>query len=228
MPELLVLEHEDDVPAGLLGGLLAARAASGGPSVRTARVGDDELPGFDALSQIVVLGARASAVGTGSQPWVADEVAYVRRAALSGVPVLGICFGAQVLSAALGGGVHRLDAPQVGWISVHTADPQALPQGPWLSWHEDAVTPPPRSRVLAQDDVGVQAFAAGPHLGVQFHPEVTPAIVDGWIEADRRGPADRGYEPDALRAAGAEHAPAAARNALRLFSRWLGPVSGGR
>ncbi len=226
MPELLVLEHQDDVPAGLLGGLLAARAATGGPAVRTARVGVDELPGFDGLSQIVVLGADASAVGTGSEPWVADEVAYLRRAALSGVPVLGICFGAQVLAAALGGGVHRLDAPQIGWTCASTADPQALPGGPWLSWHEDAVTPPPRSRVLAQDDVCVQAFAAGPHLGVQFHPEVTPAIVGGWIDGDRRDPAGRVYEPDALRAASEEHAPAAARNALRLFSRWLGPPGG--
>jgi len=222
MPDLLVLQHQDDAPVGLLGGLLAARAAAGGAAARTVRVDAGELPAPSAASRIVVLGADASAVGTGSQPWVAEEVLFLRRAAFAGVPILGICFGAQVLAAALGGGVHRLDAPQIGWISVPSTDPQALPDGPWLSWHEDAVTPPPRSRVVAQDDVGVQAFAAGPHLGVQFHPEVTPAIVDGWIDADGRDLADRVYAPDELRAATAENAPAAARNALRLFGRWLG------
>ncbi len=205
--EIFVLQHQDDAPAGLLGAFLAARADL---DVRTVRVDADELPALgstaDEPARIVVLGADASAVGTGSQGWVAEEVALLRRAALRGIPILGICFGAQTLSAALGGGVHRLERPQIGWSTMATSDPQALPAGPWLSWHEDAVTPPPRATVLAHDDVCVQAYAAGPHLAVQFHPEVTLPIVDGWIDADGRDLADRVYDPSALREASAEHA----------------------
>lgn len=218
MADLLVLQHQDDAPAGLLGGVLAARP---GTTVRTVRVDLEALPDPAAATAVVVLGADASAVGAGSEGWVAPETAWVRRAALAGVPVLGICFGAQVLAAALGGRVHRMPAAQVGWIRTPSTDIQALPSGPWLAWHQDAVLPPPNARVLARDEHCVQAFAAGPHLAVQFHPEVTPAIVEGWIAADGRALADRAYDADALRAATAEHAPAAAQAALRLFARWL-------
>lgn len=223
MAEILVLQHQDDAPAGLLGGVLAARLPG---RSRTVRVDAGELPSSGTSpSAVVVLGADASAVDGGSEPWVADEVAWVRRAALAGVPVLGICFGAQILAAALGGRVHRMKTPQVGWIRTPSTDIQALPSGPWLSWHEDAVLPPPNARVLARDEFCVQAFAAGPHLAVQFHPEVTPAIVDGWITADGRALADRVYDPDELRAATAAQAPASAAAALRLFARFLKDVA---
>jgi GMP synthase-like glutamine amidotransferase len=181
----------------------------------------EALPDPRGAAAIVVLGADASAVGEGSEPWVAPEIAWTRAAAIAGVPILGICFGAQVLARALGGRVHRMPAAQVGWIRTPSTDIQALPSGPWLSWHQDAVLPPPNARVLARDEHCVQAFAAGPHLAVQFHPEVTPAIVDAWIATDGRDLAERVYDPEALRAQTAEHAPAAAQAALRLFARWL-------
>lgn len=218
MADILVLQHQDDAPAGLLGGVLASRA---GTSVRTVRVDREALPDPRGAAAIAILGSDASAVGDGSAAWVAPEIAWTRAAAIAGVPVLGICFGAQVLASALGGRVHRMPVAQVGWIRTPSTDIQALPSGPWLAWHQDAVLPPPNARVLARDDFCVQAFTAGPHLAVQFHPEVTPAIVDGWIAADGRDLADRVYDADALRAATAEHAPAAAQAALRLFARWL-------
>ncbi|MCW3015820.1 MAG: type 1 glutamine amidotransferase [Solirubrobacterales bacterium] len=218
MADVLVLQHQDDAPAGLLAGVLTASPST---VMRTVRVHAEALPSPDGARALVVLGSDASAVGAGSAPWVAGEVAWVRRAALAGVPVLGICFGAQVLAAALGGAVHRMPAPQVGWVSVPSVDIRTLPSGPWLSWHEDAVTPPPNARVLARDEVCVQAFAAGPHLGVQFHPEVTPPIVEGWIAADGRDLADRVYDPEQLREQSRAHAQRAAKDALRLFSRWL-------
>ncbi len=218
MRDVLVLQHQPDAPAGLLAGVLGAAP---GVTVHTVAVADESLPAPGTARAVVVLGSDASVVAGGSAPWIRDEITWVRRAALAGVPVLGICFGAQVLAAALGGDVHRLPAAQVGWVPVPSTDVQAVPGGPWLSWHEDAVTPPPNARVLARDDVGVQAFGAGPHLGVQFHPEVTPAIVDAWIAADGRALADRVYDPDTLRAQTAEHAAKAAPQALRLFSRWL-------
>jgi GMP synthase-like glutamine amidotransferase len=218
MSDVLVLQHQPDAPAGLLAGVLHAAP---GTTTRTVAVAGEPLPDPAGARAVVVLGSDASVVGGGSEPWIPGEVAFVRRAAEAGVPVLGICFGAQVLAAALGGDVHRLPVAQVGWVSVPSIDVRTVPSGPWLAWHEDAVTPPPGAKVLARDDVCVQAYAAGPHLGVQFHPEVTPAIVDGWIDGDGRELVDRVYDPDALREQTREHAPAAARDALRLFSRWL-------
>ncbi len=219
MADVLVLQHQDDAPAGLLAGVLSAAAPDA--AVRTVAVAEEALPSPDGARAIVVLGSDASVVGGGTEPWIPGELAFVRAAARADVPVLGICFGAQVLAAALGGDVHRMDAPQVGWVPVPSVDIRTIPSGPWLAWHEDAVTPPPGAKVLAEDDVCVQAFAAGPHLGVQFHPEVTPAIVEGWIAGDGRELAERVYDPDELARATRENAARAAPDALRLFSRWL-------
>lgn len=222
MSDVLVLQHQDDAPAGLLGGVL--QASGGRP--RSVRVDGEALPSAARARAVVVLGSDASAVGDGSAAWVGPEVAWLREVARAGVPILGVCFGAQVLAAALGGDVHRMPVPQVGWVSVPSVDIRVVPSGPWLAWHKDAVTPPAGARVLARDEVCVQAFAAGPHLGVQFHPEVTPAIVDGWIAADGRDLAERVYDPDALRAQTAAQGQRAAKDALRLFARWLSHTGG--
>lgn len=223
MRDVLVLQHQADAPPGLLADALDATGATS----RTVRVDAEPLPPVSAAATataIVVLGSDASAVGEGSAPWIPGEIAWLRDAVAAGAPVLGICFGAQVLAAALGGTVERMREPQIGWIEPRSEDPGALPGGPWFAWHEDAVTPPPGARVLARDDRCVQAFAAGPHLGVQFHPEVTPAIVEGWIDAYGRELASEVFDPDRLLEDTLRHAPAAAGAARRLFERWLGAM----
>jgi GMP synthase-like glutamine amidotransferase len=147
----------------------------------------------------------------------AFELKLARAADAAGLPVLGICFGAQVLAAALGGSVHRLERPELGWVTVETADAEHVPAGPWLAWHEDGFTLPPLAYELAANAFGVQAFCLCRHLAVQFHPEVTPAIVRDWI-ADDHGHLDRaGTTRAALDAATAEHAATAAGAAERLF-----------
>src|SRR5206468_4243501 len=104
-----------------------------------------------------------------------------------------------------------------------------VPAGPWLCWHNDFITAPPGAEVLARSARATHAYRAGAHLGVQFHPEVTPAIVEDWMRAEARGaeggPPDRvgrdlargGVDHDALRAKTAELAPAAACRAWGLF-----------
>ena len=53
-----------------------------------------------------------------------------------------------------------------------------------MAWHEDGFTLPPLAYELARNAFGVQAFCHCRHLAVQFHPEVTPAIVEGWASSD--------------------------------------------
>ncbi len=73
-------------------------------------------------------------------PWVADEIAYARSLISLGVPVLGICFGGQMLAAALGGTVSRAPIPEIGWVSVSSDEPALIEPGPWLEWHFDRFT----------------------------------------------------------------------------------------
>jgi GMP synthase-like glutamine amidotransferase len=209
----LVVQHQDDAPPGLLESWARRR----GLALDVLRPDRAPLPAPDAAGPaacVVVLGSDAS-VATRDAPWIEPELAWLRDAAAR-LPVLGICFGAQALAAALGGGVRRADRPEIGWISLAGAEPP-VPPGPFFAWHEDVIDPPPGARVLARNAAGVQAWEAGAHLAVQFHPEVTPHIVEGWASAYGRALSDAGVDAAALRDEGAAHGAAAMAGAHALF-----------
>lgn len=203
------LQHSaTDVP-----GVLGAVAVGLGLDVSAHRAdhGPAGLPAAGTFDLLVVLGSIESATDDGVA-WIAPERRLVAGAVEAGVPVLGVCFGGQLLAQVLGGTVVRATRPEIGWRQVTTTDPDRVPAGPWLDWHEDAFTCPPGAEALATTEVSLHAYIQGPHTGVQFHPEVTLAVVDGWIadareragltdadvEALHAGFDDRGRGPDDL------------------------------
>jgi GMP synthase-like glutamine amidotransferase len=219
----VVLQHDADAPAGLLAEWAAARDHE--LEVVRLDVGERvDLRELDRFGRLIALGS-AHAADDGSVTWQAFEREALRAADAAGVPVLGICFGGQSLAVALGGGVRRAARPEIGWVSVGVldgadADPVAplTDDGPWLEWHFDEILPPPGAEVLAHNASGVQAWRIGPHVGLQFHPEVTPEIVGAWIAHDRenaRVPADLAERTAAL-------AADARRRAFALFDVLLG------
>jgi GMP synthase-like glutamine amidotransferase len=158
--------------------------------------------------------------------WVRDEIDFLRLAVDEGVPVLGICFGGQVLAAALGGAVIPAERPEVGWTEVATDRPDLVPPGPWFQWHGDRWVLPEGVDAFARTDVAEQAFVVDRSLGLQFHPELTPSMLDGWLanggEVHARA---LGLDPDQLRARTAQEAPAAAARARRLVDVFLDQVA---
>jgi GMP synthase (glutamine-hydrolysing) len=212
----LVLEHEADAPVGLLGDWAAER----GIALEVVAVRAGGLPDPAGRPFVVSLGSEASAWDD-RVPWLAAERALLDRALLTEVPVLGICFGGQHLARALGGLVSPARRPEVGWLDVETLAPEVVPPGPWLQWHRDAFTLPPGAELLARSEVCVQAFRRGPHLGVQFHPEVTPAIAEGWAR-DYPDSMDRaGTDLATVRAGAQAHAAGARVRAFALFDAFL-------
>jgi GMP synthase-like glutamine amidotransferase len=146
---------------------------------------------------VVAMGSIRSVYESSARSWIADELDFLRRAHAAGVPVLGICFGAQALAAAHGGHVVRAERPQVGWHALDGGG--ALPDGPWMQWHYDRIEPPAVATVLASDDLCVQAFQIGSSLGVQFHPEVTRDHLARWIADGGASELARlGIDPDEL------------------------------
>ena len=133
---------------------------------------------------VALFGAVWSAYDTATIPWVTDEIGYTRSLISLGVPVLGICFGGQVLATAVGGTVSRAPIPEVGWVSVSSDEPALIDAGPWLQWHYDRFTLPPEVPVLARTAAANQAFTYGRALGVQFHPEVNEAVLESWLAVD--------------------------------------------
>jgi GMP synthase-like glutamine amidotransferase len=211
-PSGLILQPDPDVPTGLLGSWAQARGIElDAVSLRTGAA--VPAPGEHAFA--AVLGSVSSLAGE-PEPWAHAMLDWIRAADAQDVPILGICFGAQALAAALGGSVHRLARPEIGWVTVASAD-EDVPPGPWLAWHEDGLVAPPGAQELARNDTGVHAFALHRHLGVQFHPEATPEILGGWAAGGAAVLAGAGVSAAALIEETVVHADANAERALRLF-----------
>ena len=105
--------------------------------------------------------------------------------------MLGICFGAQALCAALGGRVEAMERKEIGWTLVDSLDHSVIPVGPWLEFHRDRCLLPATATVLARNDAGVQAFRIGRHLAFQFHPEVDGPQLKRWLDAGGDEDAER-------------------------------------
>ncbi len=196
--DLCIVEQNDDAPAGLL----AEWAEERGHRVITlhaAEIGAGPWPDPTRFGAVIPLGAEQS-VERSADPWIAPQIAFLREAHDRGVPVLGLCFGGQALAAALGGAVHRAATPEIGWLELEPLDGAAIAPGPWFAWHNDTFTLPPGATPLARSASYPHAFRVGRSIGLQFHPEVTPAIVEGWIRDGRDTLSRERIDGDAIRA----------------------------
>lgn len=210
----LILQHGTWGPPALLGEW--ARARGLGYDVHRADLGEP-LPELDGQLFIASLGSDHSPRDTHAQV-VTAELEFVERAVAKDIPVLGLCYGGQVLAQVLGGEVEAAPAPELGWHRVESSAPEIVPPGPWLQWHYDRFTLPPRAEQLATSEIAVQAFTHGRHLGVQFHPESTIEIVAEWARLDAGRIAGLGIEDgEALLQRGRHDAAAAKRAAFELF-----------
>jgi GMP synthase-like glutamine amidotransferase len=216
---VIVLRHHEIDDAGFIADAFAARGAE--LSVHLFPE-DGPLPPLDGVDHVVILGAVWSVYEDGISDWIGAELDWIRAADAAGVPVLGICFGAQALTAALGGQVERSPRMEIGWTTVETLDPEVIEEGPWLEFHGDLCLPPPHARLLARTELCAQAFSIGPHLAVQFHPEVDGVQLSRWLSGESRAEAEQaGQDPDKLVAQTVAEEPYAAQRADRLVAAAL-------
>jgi GMP synthase-like glutamine amidotransferase len=217
----LILQHEEPTPPGHVTDWLASHDAS----VETLRIDIDDREvdprGYDL---IVSLGSEFAAFDD-SKPFVPREARLMRTAIDADMPVLGLCFGGQMLARVLGGEVFRGTQSEIGWLPVRSQDPDLVPDGPWFQWHFDSFTLPPGATQIAESDVGPQAFVAGRSLGLQFHPEVTTQIMDDWVREYRHELDADGVDPDALLEETKRRASESKRMAWQLFERFLSDVA---
>lgn len=134
------------------------------------------------ISGLIFLGSTHS-VNAG-YTWIEDEIALIRLAVQASVPVMGICFGGQLISKALGGVIRQASGMQVGWYRIEVAPEAAaliamLPSSfEVFEWHEDTFSIPSGGIPLFYGDcIKNQGFVHGQCLALQFHPEITQSKI---------------------------------------------------
>jgi GMP synthase-like glutamine amidotransferase len=220
----VVFQNEPDAPPALLEDWLRERELP----AETVEVWEQGMPDDPSrFGWVVALGAYNSV--TDSEPgWIPAQVDFLRDAVAAQVPVFGICFGGQALSLALGGEISARDPLSFGWFETRTRQPDVVPAGPWVHFNFEQFSVPDGATLLAESPGGPGAFRIGPHLGVQFHPEATPEIIDKWAEDDAERIARHGYFSERIREQGRLHGPRAKHHAFALFDAWWAMHDGGR
>lgn len=217
--DILVVRHIQFEHAGSLAPVLERS----GHRLIYSEIGNS--PNLEGFAALILMGGPMSV--NDSAPWVEAECELIRAAISCGKPVLGICLGAQLIARALGAEVRKSAAREIGWYPVRWlaaagSDPlfTGLPNPATVfHWHGETFDLPPGSVCLAESDLcSQQAFRHGHNVyGLQFHLEVTPAMVGDWLQQDIncgdareiRGPID----PNA-------HAMSQSALAHKVFSRW--------
>ncbi len=186
-----------------------------------------DFPSLDEYDVLVPLGAPWGAwddacIGT----WLRAELAWVRAAVEGGMPVLGICFGGQLVARAMGGSVAPGPKGEIGWTAIWSDRPALVGQGPWFQFHYDRWQVPPGAVEIARNPVASQAFAIGRTLAVQFHPELDAEALRGWFAwgGEEQVRAD-GQDPHVMLAQTIAEGPAARDRTFALVDAFLTEIA---
>lgn len=216
-------------------GAIGEWAAQHGHAVTRAYASEERyLPPSD-IDLLVVMGGPMSANDVEAHPWLETEARYVKASVQSGIPVLGVCFGAQLLARVLGAEVRPGPHREIGWFPVEltpegrrTAPFDVLPErSVAFHWHGDTFDVPTGAAHTASSGAYPhQAFSydGGRVLGLQFHLEMTAEGVRRLVEncpGDLDG--SRWVQPAAGLVAGEERwGPSARRTLYTLLDAWAG------
>jgi GMP synthase (glutamine-hydrolysing) len=182
-PTLLAIQHVPwETPHRILD-------ACGALHVHTVKpLAGQPLPDHGEVAGAVVMGGPMNVDEVGRFPALAVEREWLAAAVGRGMPVLGICLGAQLLARALGAEVRPGEVPEIGFAPVEvsdSADPvlgALAPSTEVLHWHGDVFDLPDGARSLASSaQTEHQAFRAANAWGVLFHPEADFALVEAWL-----------------------------------------------
>jgi GMP synthase (glutamine-hydrolysing) len=228
MRKILVFQHVASEPLGF-----RIRYVNFGREPRA----EPDVRRYDGL---VVLGGPMNVDQADLHPHLVTEMTLIRDSVSAGKPMLGICLGAQLLAAAMGGVVHPNHVPEIGWYRLHTRaaahddrlfrhferQPQFV-----FQWHAYTFALPADSVALAWTrNCRNQAYRLGDAAwGLQFHLEADAALIDRWLASESgQAEIDRHWSLRRIariRADTRRHLPVAQSLSDRVFSEFVRTVS---
>jgi len=172
-----------------------------GATITTVRLFEKvELPAPDAPNLVIAMGGPMSINDELEHPWLVVEKRFLREVIAAGVPVIGICLGAQLIASALGAWVGPSPQKEIGWFPIRAVAPEGevagsgdIPEGGLFAfpeavkvfhWHGETFDLPEGAvRIAESEACANQAFQFGPNvIGMQFHLETTPETAGLLIE----------------------------------------------
>jgi len=233
MRKLLVFQHSAREPLGALDPLLR-RAGFRIRYINFSRQPDLK-PDVSRYNALVVLGGPMNVDQQQLHPHLSTEIAVIREALARGIPILGICLGAQLLAAALGANVQPNNVREIGWYRLHATgaaggDPlcRHIADHHVFQWHAYTFDLPPGAVHLASTPTCPnQAFRYGDRAyGLQFHLEADLQLIQRWLhvpeyraEAEAAGPE---HHLEHILRDTHQHSPQALTLSERVFGEFIG------
>jgi len=183
---VLAVQHVPNEPMGLIEDILERKSID----FEYLRIYETNEVNFEKLNftHLIVMGGPMGVYEESNFSFLRQEKAFIRDVVLENLPVLGICLGSQLIASALGKDVYPFKT-EIGWYVVkkeeqdHTTD--RLPSEMiTFQWHNDTFDLPEGAKLLYSGDVKNQAFRFRNALGLQFHLEVTPPLIENWVKSE--------------------------------------------
>ena len=195
MPKILVVVHDiDDHLNEMANPIAEAGILMDTWDVQNDSVGRPDLEKLEQYSGVISLGAHAGVLEEEKHPWMSHERKIMQWALVSETPLLGLCFGSQLLASAAGGRVYKAETGEFAWTKVDmlpeaSNDPVIGALGETadaFQFHYDSFELPENAVLLGESNGTIEAFRVGSSAwATQFHPEVGLSQQLAWLSTYR-------------------------------------------